>query len=86
MPTRRPADDGRTLSTTGIAALLGLSSATIRIWAASREDFPLPCEGITKRTRRWDRKEILAWRDALAAKIQKRPVASDAVSSSSSDD
>ena len=76
-----PPDDGKTVSTSGIAALLGMSPATIRAWADTREDFPRPCMGLSKRTRRWDRATILAWRDELRAKIQGPAVSSEAQAS-----
>ncbi len=45
-----------------VAALLGISLATVWVWA-KRPDFPR-ARKIGPQTTIWDRDEILAWRDA----------------------
>jgi predicted DNA-binding transcriptional regulator AlpA len=67
--------DTTLLSTSGIADLLGVSASTVRKWADTKVDFPAPCAGLTKRTRRWNKAAIVAWRDRRAAEVQRNPAA-----------
>ncbi len=67
--------DDDTITTREIAELLGVSGASARRWAVSIPDFPAPCSGLSKRTRRWRRSEIIAWRDKHAAMTQRNPSA-----------
>ncbi|MCR5258714.1 MAG: helix-turn-helix domain-containing protein, partial [Desulfovibrio sp.] len=49
------------ISTSGIADLLGISTSTVRKWADTMPGFPSPRVGLTKRTRRWAKADILDW-------------------------
>ena len=61
-PNKQEAPQPKSLRARQVAALLGISLATVWVWA-KRPDFPRSRK-IGPQTTIWDRDEILAWRDA----------------------
>ena len=62
--------DMNLISTSGIAELLGISTSTVRKWADTMPGFPAPRVGLTKRTRRWAKEDILDWQRRRLAMLQ----------------
>lgn len=54
-------DYTKTVDTAGIAALLGLSREHVTDRLTKRRDFPKPVINLSRRTRRWRERDVLAY-------------------------
>lgn len=71
VPSDKLLRSAKLLSIDDIAALCGVSRRTVADHWTHRPDFPAPSVAPSRRSRRWDRDEIIAW--ATPAKRKSAP-------------